>query len=195
MNKLEGILKLEELGLPHKKWQIVKKAEELNLNKKTTCGWCIRSCLSNGTGKNELALPFAAYVRAEEIPEIIKKFQKKLEGGGIFVVYPAWRFKKSGNLMLLEYSLIIEAVEGFVRDLADGKRVDVHYQYPMYDDKIFVGGLEISGNKNLLSDEERASLLGYAKKIPYKNVVLEWSYDTEDNFYFHDITEIKDSLA
>ncbi|UZE93911.1 MAG: hypothetical protein IB618_04090 [Candidatus Pacearchaeota archaeon] len=191
MNKLEGILKLEELALPHGDWQIIKKASELNLNKKTKHGWCIRSCLPPEIKKDELALPFAAYVKTEEVSKIIEKFQKKFRGKGIFVVYPAWKFEKSGNLMLLENSIIIEAVEGFVRDLADGKKVDVYYKYPKYDDKIYICDVEVKGNRDLLSSLEITNLLDHARKIPYKNVVLEWSYDTDNNFYFHDIIEIK----
>ncbi len=192
MNKLQGILKLEELGLPHAKWQIVRNASELKPldEKEAPLGWIVRSCLVDGG--YEINLPYRISLSKEEVSKTIEEFQKKLKGKGVFVIWKVWDFVKSGSVLLLPKELILEGVKGYVEPLTDGKRCDLTLRYtrdakskPDYRHNFY------KGNINLLNFHERKKILDCTYNLPLFNHCLEWSFNTWGEFYFHDIMEIK----
>jgi hypothetical protein len=187
MRKLDGLLEIEKLGLPHPKWEFVREPSELRYigKKDEYVGWTVRTCLDKGG--NEFYLPHANWIKGEEVPQKIKEFKEKVKQEATFVVYPSWKFIKGANIMFIENEIIIEAVKGKLHKLLYGGSPDLQLTYSrtIHPKKLFSKGKE-----DLLSKAEYNYLLSLNKKIS-GNKILQWSHTTSGKYFFHDLRELK----
>ncbi len=191
MSKAERLNKALELGLPVPNFEVVKNFEDIKWagEKEAYCGWTIRTSLDEGRG---FSLPFAPEISKEEIKKKIPEFKEKL--GALseranFIIYPAWKFKRTGNTVVSGNKIIIEGV----RDtLFPEKPVpDVHYTFIKRGNSLPI--LEkFKGDKELLNQKELLMLLDTAKKVKMDGVLIEWFFDEKKNFHVYDLVPFKE---
>lgn len=173
MNKLQGFLEIKRVGIPTVplRWFDNSSPAELDSNKL----WTIRTAVENG---DDLNLPRAVGVTANEALTKAKNFLKVLGEKGSVIYYPYFIAEKSGVIEVSMTRFLIEAVRDDLWNLvSDGKR-DV--TICLEDNNSWV-----DGNVDLLLAEEIDELKYYAQKIrgkfrstlaEGKSVMLEWSY-------------------
>src|SRR5438093_8716827 len=129
--KLEGLSRIQELGLPHPKWSFVAFGErgqdsfgpslplkivsnrELVLSSSKL--WTLRTCLVEGTPDMEYGLKRAVGVHVDQLTSRMIEFQKHYDELGlrvVFVVYPYFQASKSGIIEIRHENQIIETVVG-----------------------------------------------------------------------------------
>jgi hypothetical protein len=191
MSKAERLYKAKELGLPVPNFEVVKNFDEIKWigEKEVYCGWTIRTSINDGQG---FSLPFAPEISKEEIKKKILEFKEKLgerSESASFVIYPAWKFKRTGNTLISGDKIIIEAVKD---TLFPEKPVpDVHYTFIKRGNGLPI--LEnFKGDKELLNQKELLMLLDSVKKVKMDSVLIEWFFDEKKNFHVYDLVPFKE---
>lgn len=182
LSKLEGLKQIEAVDLPHPNWRFIKTPDEIGdfCSKQAKYGWTIRTCLPDQ--EQQFRLPFANHVPQKDVKDTIKKFLAQLGDDPTFVVYPSWKFIKSGNYTLFETTVVIEAINGYLGDLTQGRRTPrVTLIYERYRRVL----LKVFGDRNFLSNQEIDFFLKFNRRIKENNVVLEWSHTTDNEYLFH----------
>jgi len=187
MNKLEGLLEIERLKLPHPKWEFVEDVSELRWigEEDEYVGWTVRTCTKS---IEEFYLPHANWLTKEEVKRKISEFKKKFPEA-IFVVYPSWEFIKAACIGFYENQIIIEVVKGKIQRLLYKGLPDLTIIYERFSTR----ELFHRGNKNLLSEKEYRMLLSLKYKIE-GNKILQWSHTTNEKYFFHDLRDYKPTL-
>jgi hypothetical protein len=188
MNKLQGLIEIEKLGLPHPKWEFVKNSSELKYigEEDEYVGWTVRTCLDKGG--DEFNLPHANWLKKEEILNAIENFKKKIKEEATFIVYPSWEFVKGANIMFTKNEIIIEAVKGRLHKLLYGGSPDLNIVFSRTKPPV---ELVWQGDKGVISDSEYKHLLELNEKV-FGNKIFQWSHTTNGKYLFHDLRELKE---
>ncbi|MBU0598133.1 hypothetical protein KKF61_04010 [Patescibacteria group bacterium] len=185
MTIYKGLKTIDKNGLPHPTWQFVSSAKEIkNLARiKDYVGWTIRTVKVNGPWVNH----YANCVVKKDVPTTVDKLQVRHKNKALFVIYPSWKWKKGGTVLIEKNRVIIEARRGAIEDLMRYGNVEVSY--------IFQQGklLHTAGDEKLLTHSELRKILKAQKKLSMKNVILEWGITTQGKFIFYRIEDIKEA--
>jgi len=183
MNFYQGLKLIDRLKLPHPTWQFVRQGSKLNdlARIPAYAGWTIRTAAVAGAAYQNL---YVNWLARTKVAATVDKFQRKLRGRGIFVVYPSWRWRKGGAVLVEPHQLVIEAVKGAVVDLARHGRVDVRY--------VIKRGrvVTVDGQSQLISQTELAKIKQPAKLLPRGSYYLEWGVSTRGQFIFYRLTDL-----
>lgn len=184
MTIYQGLKIIAKTGLPHPEWEFVRSSKDLkNFYKvKDYVGWTIRTVnVKNAKWKNL----YVNWLAKSKVPAKVDELQKKQRGKAMFVVYPSWKWKVGGTILLEPNREVIEGVRGGVVDLMRYGKVDASITYK---NKKIVAK---TGNQNLFADNKRQILL--ARKIRRSNIILEWGITTQNKFIFYRIEDIKEA--
>lgn len=178
MNKLLGFYELKDSDLPTIPWEKFDDSVQFDSRKL----WTIRSAVYRG---NDLNLPRAVGVCAEEADKFANNLYKRLEDRGIVIYYPYFCAEKSGTLNVFYNRIIIESVAADLWNLVTYSEREVTI---IIDDK----EKQYIGNKSFITDEEMNELLIYAQKarqmfsddiLEGKSILLEWSFAYDSDLY------------
>jgi len=186
MDIYQGLNKIEKAGLPHPEWEFVESSKDLNkyYNIRDYCGWTIRTVKVVGAPWKNL---YVNWLPKRQVPAKINELQKKLKGKALFVIYPSWKWKKGGTVLIERNRTVIESARGSIVDLMRYGKVDASYFYEQ--GKL----ISSSGKKKLLSPAERKKILQAERKIKEKEIILEWGITTQNKFIFYRIETLKDA--
>ena len=117
MNLYHNIRLIDDLNIPHPKWEFVKSSKELKkFNKiKDYCGWTIRVAFFKNDDFREPI--YVNWLPKKQVPKKVDEFAKVAQANYIIVVYPSWKFNKSGTLLIDKDRYVIEATDGSIQDL------------------------------------------------------------------------------
>ncbi|MTI85366.1 MAG: hypothetical protein FH756_16115 [Firmicutes bacterium] len=181
MNKLQGFYELKRIGIPAAPWNVFTGEELLD----PSLLWTIRVATKYG---NDINLPRAIGVTAEEAKKKGQEFLEHFKKNGIVIYYPYFIALKSGILETRENMTIIESVKDDLWNLTTkGYRevtviIDKRTKEKLY-----------NGSKYFLNKKEINQLLLCSSRIRVKykdyifdksSIIAEWSYacstDIED---------------
>ncbi len=171
MNKYAGFYELKSLNIPTVPWERF----QVNTILDRRYLWTIRAAVENG---NDLGLPRAVGVMAEEAYMKGMEFLRKFGDTGLVIYYPYFIAEKSGVIDISSGRTVVEGVKGDLWNLVSHGVKDVtviiedtnHY---------------FRGEKDFLSEDEMNEILGYSNILRgrYRNILtegkslmLEWSY-------------------
>ncbi|MDD5040003.1 MAG: hypothetical protein PHY34_02530 [Patescibacteria group bacterium] len=187
MTILHGLQLIDRAKLPHPEWEFVRTSRDLEkfFGIKDYVGWTIRTvAVTKGAWKNV----YTNWLPKNQVPSTIDKFQKQLGGRALFVVYPSWKWKRAGTLLIEKHRAVIETVKGAVVDLMRHGKVDAAYYY---DAKLRLASTV--GDRATLTPGQRTTVLQAVRKLALKNVILEWGITTQDKFIFYRIEGIREA--
>lgn len=171
MNKLMGFFELKDINIPTVPWERYTRDAVLDKNML----WTIRVAVKNG---DDLNLPRAVGVTAEEASEKGSAFLEKYEDSGIVVYYPYFIADKSGVIDIKSGRTVIEAVDKDLWNLVTHGHKDITII-------LEESNTSCSGNENFLSAEELDTLQRYISRIKsyYRgamsegaSIIAEWSF-------------------
>lgn len=180
MNKLLGFYELKKSALPTIPWKEFTETTELEEDKL----WTIRTAVYS---ENDTNLPRSVGKHACVSQQFAKEQLKKLKDTGIVIYYPYFNAEKSGNIILSKDNILIEAINGDLWNLTNGKTPDYRYNN---------GKVELG--IDFLQDKELKELLYYTEKIKTmfpqiqrgnKSVIIEFSYAYNTNLKKENIGE------
>jgi len=186
MTILEGLTMIDNAGLPHPEWEFVRSSQDLKkfYDIEDYVGWTIRTVeVSNAPWKNV----YANWVAKSDVPATVDALQKEQEGNAVFVVYPSWKWKKGGTVLIEGDQVIIEAVADAVVELMRHGRVDARY--------VFERGnlIRTDGDNGLLNESDLNHMRMAQKNISMDNIILEWGVTTQGTFIFYRIEDIHEA--
>lgn len=186
MTIFEGLTIIDRAKLPHPEWEFVHSSKDLKKFPKTKdyVGWTIRTIdIKGGKWQNM----YVNWLPKKQVPKKIDEFQKKLHGKATFIIYPSWKWRIGGTVIIEKKRVVIESVCGAIVNLMRHGKVDASYFYER-------GKLvSYTGNKQLLSAAERRKILQASSKLSSKNIMLEWAITTRNTFIFYRIENIKEA--
>lgn len=171
MNKLMGFYELQAADLPSIYWKEYTGLEILDEN----LLWTVRTAIFSG---NDLNLPRIVGASATEATQFADNLLTSFGKKGMVIYYPYFIAKKSGTLNVYKDLVIIEAVKDDLWNLVTFSDREV---------TIRVNGdvIQIDGNVDFLSENERKKLLFYVPKIRQlfrdemiegESILIEWSF-------------------
>jgi hypothetical protein len=194
MNKYIGFYELKSINLPAVPWKKFTADTVLDGN----LLWTVRVALEKG---NDLGLPRAVGVTADEAVRKGVSFLGKYGDNGMVIYYPYFIAEKSGVLDINNRRTVIEAVEKDLWNLVTYGKKNVSIIIPdekteqmkkhlandgsHTDEKPYAGGIEIIGDDAFLSREEIWELARSASIIRGRfrdelneggTILAEWSY-------------------
>lgn len=183
MTFYDGLKLIQRLQLPHPTWQFVRQGRELkNLERISAyAGWTIRTAEVRGAAYKNL---YVNWLPRAQVAPMVDKFQRQLRGQGVFVLYPSWKWRKGGAVIVEPKQVMIEAVRGAIVDLARHGRVDVRYIYQR-------GKLvSVEGKRNFLNSRDLKHLLAAAKKLKSNSYYFEWAVSTQGKFIIYRLRDL-----
>jgi len=188
MNKYMGFYELRAIGIPTVPWQ--RFDEDTVLDGRLL--WTIRVAVEGG---NDLNLPRAVGVCADEAVQKGRELLKEYAGRGMVIYYPYFIAQKSGVLDINNGRTVIEAVDRDLWNLVtDGKR-NMTAVFPsgspdgaagrMEPGSAGLNGVQVIGDESFLSMEEIRELLKNSAVLrgrfrdelnEGKSILTEWSY-------------------
>lgn len=192
MTIFQGLLLIDKLGLPHPEWEFVKTSEDLKkfFKIKDYVGWTIRTVKVNR--KRNFKNLYSNWLKKNKVPQTIDNFGKEFRGKATFVIYPSWRWKKGGTLLIDKKRVVIEAKKGSIEELARSGDIAVGY---LYNQKFKL--IDFWGKKNFLNPRERKRILTAAFKILNQKIkgefIFEWAITTQNKFIFYKVENLKES--
>ncbi|NLK88082.1 MAG: hypothetical protein GX279_11425 [Clostridiaceae bacterium] len=198
MNKFMGFYELKSLNIPTVPWKLFSADTVLE----PQLLWTVRVATEAG---NDLHLPRAVGVEAEEACLKARMFAEEFRNKGIVIYYPYFIAEKSGVLDMNSERTVIEAVDKDLWNLVTYGRKDVTviipagYMQSMDTDMMMHAGtgpydscgaqngqaLCFTGNEAFMAPEELRELLGYGSVIRGRfrddingggSILAEWSY-------------------
>ncbi|USN53343.1 MAG: hypothetical protein H6760_04220 [Candidatus Nomurabacteria bacterium] len=185
MTILQGLKKIDAAGLPHPEWQFVRSSKELRgiQNIDAYRGWTIRTVEVRGGPWKNL---YANWVAPSKVAATVDRLQREHPHRALFVVYPSWKWKKGGTILLERDRVVIEATRGPIVNLMRYGKVTASYTYQK-------GKLTQSiGLKKFLSPAEKQRIL-LACRMPKKGLILEWGISTQGKFIFYRVEDIREA--
>ncbi|MFA6908423.1 MAG: hypothetical protein WC289_00885 [Patescibacteria group bacterium] len=184
MALLAGLQKIDRLGLPHPIWEFVRSAAKLETYKKTKAyaGWTVRTVELKGKPWKSM---YVNHITASQVPGAVRRIQQRQGGGAIIAVYPSWYWRRGGTMLVEKNRIVVETVRGHISELVRMGAVDGRFEY--------MGGKwsQIAGRKNVLSVSQQRQLKQAAKKITMRNILLEWSFSTQNKLIFYRLDDMK----
>lgn len=174
INKLLGFFELKEINLPTVSWKEYTSGTELD----SDTLWTIRSAVYFG---DDLNLPRAVGVTANEAMEFANKLIEKMGDRGIVVYYPYFKASKSGTLKIGNDNIVVEAVKNDLWNLVTYSERDLTIISSGYDTEYF-------GRRDFLPLQEQEQIFSYVAEIRRlfrdeflegKELLLEWSFAQE----------------
>lgn len=171
MNKLMGFFELKHINIPTVPWERFTRDTSLDSNML----WTIRVAVKSG---EDLNLPRAVGVTAEEAYEKGRALLEKYEESGIVIYYPYFIAEKSGVIEIKKTGTVIEAVDKDLWNLVTHGHKDVTVIFEE-------GTIKYIGDEGFLSSEEIDTLLMYAGRIRSyyrgpmsegRSIIAEWSF-------------------
>lgn len=166
-----GFYELKDINIPTVPWE--KYSSDVSLD--SSMLWTIRVAIKSG---DDLNLPRAVGVTAEEAAEKGNTLLEKYKDNGMVIYYPYFIADKSGVIDIKSSRTVIEAVDKDLWNLVTHGRKDVTI--------ILEDGAErYIGDKSFLSEEELLILLKYTSRIKSyyrgvmsegKSIIAEWSF-------------------
>ncbi|MFC1687153.1 hypothetical protein ACFL0L_01055 [Patescibacteria group bacterium] len=186
MTILKGLKMIDRAKLPHPEWEFVRGSKDLKKFPKIKdyVGWTIRTIDIKGGKWRNL---YVNWLPKKQVPEKIDEFKKKLKGRATFIVYPSWKWKKGGTILIEKDRIVIEVVKGAIVDLMRHGKIDASYFYEH--GKL----ISYTGDKKVLTPAERKKVLLAPKKLSQKDVILEWGITTQNKFIFYRIENIREA--
>ncbi len=187
MDLQQGLKLIEQLNLPHPLWRFVKKTTDLSgLNKVPAyAGWTIRTV---GVLGQDYKNYYANWLPLKNLPAVLTDFQKELKNKGLFIIYPSWRWRKGGTLLVDKKEFIVEATKGQIVNLARHGRVQARYIGKVNKNLRLVYGQDI------INQSERNQLKQAAAAIaglPAGEYYGEWAVATNGRFMFYRFNDLK----
>jgi len=177
MNKYMGFYELREISIPTVPWQLFTADTGLDSN----LLWTVRVAVEGG---NDLNLPRAVGVSAEEAVKKGRELLKEYSGKGIVIVYPYFIAQKSGMLDISSTRTVIEAVNKDLWNLVTygSRNMTAVFPFGLADEGAVqmvigrggssdscsksetsdMGGVQIFGDEAFLDTEEQKELLKYS---------------------------------
>jgi hypothetical protein len=181
----EGLKIIDKYNLPHPEWEFVFTSKDLDNFYQTEdyVGWTIRTVeIIDGPWINL----YANWLEKKDVPAKVDELQNQHENKALFVVYPSWKWKKGGTILIEPDRTVIESVDGPIVDLMRHGKVTASYFFE--NDKL----VDTTGDKNFLTEQEIKIIL-QAQNIPMKNIILEWGITTEGKFIFYRIEDLAEA--
>ena len=210
-SKLDGLFRIEELGLPHPDWKFVSAESQVTFrldphlrSRVTQLGqlklsreekWTVRTCLVGGEPKEEYGLKRAVGILSDKVGDNIAEFNKYYEVRSlypVFVVYPYFSASKSGIVELHRNEHLIEAVEGSQWRLTEEGAPSESWQYRGLRETASAVKFEQGPNREtrVLNMEELGTLVNLVAQIPENDVLLEWTYTPDGKLLFYDMRSV-----
>jgi hypothetical protein len=199
MNKIASMFYLMRQGIPTSDFHIIgRENQERYVTKffyKTNLGWVIRCGRQPDIhDKPEMGLPWRVCSSLDDVIGTVKTFYRGLREGYHVFMHPQREMVKSGNLLVLPDSIIIEAVSGWPEGLSHGTQ-NPQATYKFRAPSLFTHPSKIEGDKCLLSPQELHSIgneierrLDYAAiSALTSSVVVEFSVNSNGKISAHDI--------
>lgn len=173
MNKYMGFYELKALSLPTVPWKLFTADTELDVK----LLWTVRVAVENS---NDLNLPRAVGVRADEAVKKGRELLRIYSGRGIVIVYPYFIAQKSGVLDINCHRTVIEAVDKDLWNLVTHGRKNVTALFTLG-----LSEVQYVGDQAFLNREEMDELLRYSAVMrgrfreelsEGKSILAEWSY-------------------
>ncbi|MHB1394389.1 MAG: hypothetical protein ACYCYE_15200 [Clostridia bacterium] len=171
MNKLMGFYELKDINIPTVPWE--RYSSDVVLDKSML--WTIRVAVKSG---DDLNLPRAVGVTAEEAAEAGSALLEKYQDSGMVIYYPYFIADKSGVIDIKSSRTVIEAVDKDLWNLVTHGRKDITIILEECDTKHI-------GDVDFLTVEELDILLKYINRIKSyyrgvmsegKSIIAEWSF-------------------
>jgi len=171
LNKLMGFYELKDISIPTVPWE--RYSRDVVLDKNML--WTIRVAVKSG---DDLNLPRAVGVTAEEASRIGSALLEKYEDSGMVIYYPYFIADKSGVIDIRSSQTVIEAVAKDLWNLVTHGRKDITIILEEC-------GARYIGDESFLSVEELDILLKYINRIKAyyrgvmsegKSIIAEWSF-------------------
>lgn len=171
MNKLMGFFELKGIDIPTVPWERYSRGVQLESNML----WTIRAAVISG---DDLNLPRAIGVTAEEAMEKGNALLDIYEDNGMVIYYPYFIADKSGVIDIKSDRTIIEAVDKDLWNLVTHGRKNVTVILENETKRLI-------GDEGFLSEEEIELLLRYTNRIKSnyrslisegKSIIAEWSF-------------------
>ena len=171
LNKLMGFYELKDINIPTVPWERYSREVTLDSNML----WTIRVAVKNG---DDLNLPRAVGVTAEEAAAKGSSLLEKYEDSGMVIYYPYFIADKSGVIDIKSSRTVIEAVDKDLWNLVTHGRKNITLVLEN-------GVTEYFGDQSFLSAEESNILLDYVNRIKSyyrrpmsegKSIIAEWSF-------------------
>lgn len=198
MNKYMGFYELKAINLPTVPWQLFTADTVLDDNLLWTVRVAVESC-------NDLNLPRAVGVCADEAVQKGRALLEEYSGKGIVIYYPYFIAQKSGVMDINCHRTVIEAVDKDLWNLVTHGRKNVTVVFPLglpggdlQDEECICSAaachplqetsgdsVQYFGDEAFLDREETAELLKYSAIIrgrfreelsEGKSIMAEWSY-------------------
>jgi len=185
MTIYQGLQLLEQYRLPHPEWEFVMTSADLKhfYHIRDYVGWTIRTVeIRQGKWRNL----YLNWIPKREVPDRLDELQHTQQGKALFVVYPSWKWRKGGTLLLEKNREIIEVVRGGVEKLMREGKIDASYIYQ----KGIIS--ERIGNSLILTPSDRKSILT-ARKVKRKGLIFEWVITTQGKFIFYRVEDISEA--
>ena len=179
---------IDEWGLPHSEWELVKTSGDLNKFHKIKdyCGWTIKTLSLKYVGYRKPA--YANWVEKKLVPQKVDEFAKKLNRDHIISVFPSVKISKNGTLFIGKNRIIIEACSSGMRKLMRKGECEIRLIYDMA-----MNLKDCWGNPNFFTAEEKQKILSSINKIRKKEVILEWIIGQRNEFIFYKLESLKQS--
>lgn len=185
MNKLEGFLELEKMGIPSIRWKEYKTGVILDNSRL----WTVRVAIPHG---DDLNLPRLVGVSGLEAARFAEKMARTLNVGSLIIYYPYFVALKSGILEINFDGYIIETVE---KDLWNLTTKGKSKQILIFKNETLI---EVFGDKDFLTQSEIDQLMVAGRKVrgrlrhliaEGKSILLEWSFAKDSDVYGFEIGE------
>ncbi|MFH1235367.1 MAG: hypothetical protein V1685_00310 [Parcubacteria group bacterium] len=196
MTILQGLKIIDRAELPHPEWEFVRTSKDLLPRQgrlgykrfpkiKDYVGWTIRTVdIINGPWENL----YVNRLPKKQVPGKVDEFQKRLRGRALFVIYPSWKWKRAGTLLIEKDRVVIEAIRGAIVDLMRHGKVEGAYYF-----NTALKLVSTVGDARVITLTERKKILQAVRKIRQKNVILEWGITTQNKFIFYRIEDIREA--
>ena len=209
--KLEGLLRIDELKLPHPNWKFVTlgsepeaqlnqrlqsktiNADKLALSDKQK--WTVRTCLLGNVTEIEFGLKRAVGIDSNQVADKLKEFREHYDRQKlhvVFVIYPYFLASKSGIIELHSFEIMLESVSGSQWRLTEEGAPSESWTYEGPHDKVSVSKFRRKSDQemNILTLEEVERLSTCAIAISDNDVLLEWTITPDETLLFYDMRPV-----
>lgn len=186
-SKIFGLKAIAEFGLPHPNWRFLALPPELPA--KPWCvakhGWTVRTGFTCDRVKlgEEIGLPFRNMVPWKQVDGVTKSIAQQTSTDISLIIYPSWESGVSGTIMVKETSIVMEAVEGPIANLTDGKATPT--AIIEYDHHRHGRCIKKLGKTDIFRRADDSMFRRFLNVISRSEGVLEWTKTTDGDLFFH----------
>jgi hypothetical protein len=183
MTFYDGLKLIQRLKLPHPTWQFVRYGRELKRLAKISAyaGWTIRTAEVRQAAYKNL---YVNWLPRGQVSATVDKFQRQLNGRATFIVYPSWRWRKGGAVIVEAGQMVIEATRGAIVDLARQGKVQAQYIYKRR------RLISAEGERDILTPRDLKHLLSAADKLKGDSYYFEWGVSTRGKFIIYRLRDL-----